>query len=59
MTGDDRATCGLCGLARDPADAEALAWGRELEGGRARWMCPDCARHHARAIEARLATDWW
>jgi LmbE family N-acetylglucosaminyl deacetylase len=53
-------TCGTCGAQRDGSDAAALAWGRERDAqGWLRWLCPDCARRHARAIEARLPREWW
>jgi hypothetical protein len=52
--------CHRCGTARPAGGAEALAWAHEQEpDGRAGWLCPACARHHARDIEARLAPEWW
>jgi hypothetical protein len=53
-------TCHLCAAVREPGSAQVLAWacGRDPEG-RARWLCPECARRHARDIEARLPPDWW
>jgi hypothetical protein len=54
------ANCQLCGAARDDGGPAALAWACERdERGRIRWMCPACARRHARDIEARLPQDWW
>lgn len=53
-------TCRLCGRVRDPDDPTALAWAQDRErDGRVRWLCPGCARRHARDIEARLDVDWW
>lgn len=50
-------SCLRCASPRGPA---SLAWACEREaGGRVRWLCPDCARRHARDIEARLPHDWW
>jgi hypothetical protein len=52
--------CQLCGTAHEESGPAALAWACERdERGRTRWMCPTCARRHARDIEARLPQDWW
>jgi hypothetical protein len=52
--------CLRCGTVRDPAEPAALAWACEPAGdGSARWLCPGCARRHARDIEAKLAPEWW
>jgi hypothetical protein len=59
MTADE-ATCLRCGAVRDPGDPAALAWACEPDpDAGARWICPGCARRHARDIEAKLAPEWW
>ncbi|WP_214365103.1 hypothetical protein [Pseudonocardia sp. H11422] len=53
-------SCALCGDVRDATDPAAPAWaGDHDERGRDRWLCPACARRHARDIEARLPMEWW
>jgi predicted RNA-binding Zn-ribbon protein involved in translation (DUF1610 family) len=56
------ASCAQCAAER-PDDAAALAWACTRNGaGSTRatsWLCPDCARHHVRDIEARLDPEWW
>ncbi|NMH99380.1 hypothetical protein [Pseudonocardia acidicola] len=53
-------SCQLCGGTRDTTDPAAPAWARERdEHGATRWLCPECARRHARDIEARLPVEWW
>jgi hypothetical protein len=52
------ATCAQCAAERRPDDPAALAWGC-APGPATTWLCPDCARHHARDIEARLDREWW
>jgi hypothetical protein len=53
-------TCQLCGIHREADGVRALAWVHDREpDGRERWLCPDCARRHARDIEAKLPLDWW
>jgi transposase len=52
--------CAICGTARDPGAPDSLVWGRERDAdGRVHWICPGCARRHARDIEARLPHEWW
>jgi hypothetical protein len=53
-------SCRQCGTAREPDAASALAWARERDlDGREHWLCPSCARRHARDIEAKLPHEWW
>jgi hypothetical protein len=56
---DPDVTCVRCAAERDPRDPAALAWASERDGDRTIWLCPDCARHHVRDIEARLTREWW
>jgi rubredoxin len=52
----EAATCSVCGL----IGAADTGWMRETDAaGRARWVCPACARRHICAIEARLDQEWW
>lgn len=52
--------CHRCGAVRPGGGAARLAWSVEHDcGGRVRVLCPDCARRHARDIEARLPDAWW
>ncbi|WP_073454904.1 hypothetical protein [Pseudonocardia thermophila] len=56
---DDVQVCVRCGRRRDPQDHTALAWSSAHEGGTTSWLCPECARHHVRDIEARVDREWW
>ena len=59
---DDMAvTCVRCARQRDSRllTADALAWVSERDRGAVRWLCPDCARAHARDIEAKLPQEYW
>ncbi len=49
-------SCHRCAATDDTADP---AWALDREDGETRWLCPDCARAHARDIEARLPPEWW
>ncbi len=53
---DGPATCGRCGRqeARPP-----LTWSREVDERGVRLLCDDCTRENVRAIEGRLAEQWW
>jgi hypothetical protein len=54
--GDPR-RCRACDA---PAGPDPLAGALERDpDGTPRWLCPDCVRRHARAIEARLPHEWW
>nr|WP_110343725.1 hypothetical protein [Prauserella flavalba] len=54
------AVCSVCGARRGSAGtADALAWVRETEDGRTRWLCPHCAREHLRDIEGKLPAEYW
>lgn len=59
----EEACCAHCGTSRSAADPmTALAWVSDRSEGVARgvrWMCPACARTHARDIEGKLPTEWW
>ncbi len=55
----ERAACRRCAAVRDPATADALAWGLDRVDGELRWLCPSCVRGHARDIEAKLPDEWW
>jgi hypothetical protein len=54
-------TCVRCGRERDQRvlTADALAWVAERDHGTMRWLCPGCARTHARDIEAKLPQEYW
>ena len=54
-------TCARCDRRRDSRvrTADALAWVAERDGGALRWLCPACARAHARDIEAKLPQEYW
>jgi hypothetical protein len=53
----DRRRCRACDT---PAGPDPLAGALERDpDGTPRWLCPDCVRRHARAIEARLRHEWW
>lgn len=60
MTEQPVVVCAMCG-ARRPEDRSVttLAWVRETEDGRTRWLCPRCAREHVRDIEGKLPVDYW
>nr|WP_246257495.1 hypothetical protein [Amycolatopsis anabasis] len=61
MTETAPAACFRCGAVRDP-DADpvaALAWVAERDRGTLRWLCPACAREHARDIEGKLPGEYW
>jgi hypothetical protein len=36
-----------------------LTWSRFVDGDRTGVLCERCTRHHVRAMEARLDSDWW
>ncbi|WP_230425461.1 hypothetical protein [Prauserella cavernicola] len=60
MTGETEVVCSVCAARRADGDAvAALAWVREVEDRRARWLCPRCAREHVRDIEAKLPAEYW
>lgn len=61
MAGEEWVTCFGCGARRDgQADpVDALAWMAERERGSVRWLCPRCAREHARDIESKLPSEEW
>ena len=54
-------TCVRCNRQRDQRvlTADALAWAAERDSGGIRWLCPTCARAHARDIEAKLPHEYW
>jgi hypothetical protein len=54
-------TCVRCDRQRDQrvSTAEALAWASERDRDAIRWLCPACARVHARDIEAKLPQEYW
>jgi hypothetical protein len=54
-------TCVRCARQRDQRirTADALAWVAERHQGRIQWLCPTCARTHARDIEAKLPQEYW
>nr|WP_033290331.1 hypothetical protein [Amycolatopsis jejuensis] len=53
--------CVRCGRSRaaetDPL--ATLAWVTSKENGAQRWLCPDGARDHVRAIEGKLPDEYW
>ena len=51
--------CHRCANPGPASGAALLVRARESEPDGERWLCPDCARRHAREIEARLAPEWW
>ncbi|WP_199442571.1 hypothetical protein [Umezawaea beigongshangensis] len=51
-------TCFRCGRA-STSESEVLTWVNERDGGRSRWLCPDCARAHVRDIESKLPDEHW
>lgn len=60
MTGQPVVACAMCGAPRpDDRSLTTLAWVRENEDGRTRWLCPSCAREHVRDIEGKLPADYW
>lgn len=60
MTAPD-ATCARCGHTRsaEPDPLAALAWVTTKDNGHSRWLCPACARDHARDIESKLPDEYW
>jgi transposase-like protein len=58
VTGPDESpVCRRCGAGRERDD---LAWAFERDAdGTQRWLCPQCARHHVRDVEAKLPHEWW
>lgn len=64
MAGPGPVTCDECQAIPDPGElAEPgeppWTWSVDNSGGERSWLCPRCARKHARSIEARLEPDWW
>ncbi|WP_206797695.1 hypothetical protein [Amycolatopsis sp. MtRt-6] len=61
MSAPEPVTCTRCGRTRTDDDdpATALAWVATRERGRVQWLCPDCARRHARDIEGKLPDEYW
>ncbi|MFP5071359.1 hypothetical protein ACLFMI_17075 [Pseudonocardia nantongensis] len=62
MTDTPAPACRLCGTPgpAGPGAAAMAGWVTERDArGRETWLCPDCARRHARDIEARLDAEWW
>lgn len=57
----DQTGCSLCGRIRgiDEEPARTLAWVSTHEKNGVRWMCPTCARRHARDIEGKLPDEYW
>jgi hypothetical protein len=58
------AHCSGCG--RTPGADEPVTdagvpwtWSVSRDGDRETVLCPDCAREHARSIEAKLDDEWW
>jgi hypothetical protein len=57
---DEPVTCLRCAAPRDRDDpVVALSWVTERVGGRLLWLCPRCARNHARDIETKLDHEYW
>ncbi|HET9650326.1 MAG TPA: hypothetical protein VFP34_19125 [Microlunatus sp.] len=67
MTGpsnDLPVACTGCGRAPAMGDAVGVSgvpwtWSVAHDGDRVTVLCTDCAREHARSIEAKLDTEWW
>ncbi|HEY1574306.1 MAG TPA: hypothetical protein VGG05_23410 [Pseudonocardiaceae bacterium] len=61
MADEMAVTCVRCSRQRDQRvwTADALAWVAERDRGATRWLCPTCARAHARDIEAKLPLEYW
>ncbi|MBB4685923.1 hypothetical protein [Amycolatopsis jiangsuensis] len=60
MTAPD-VSCARCGRSRaaETDTLAALAWACTKENGTERWLCPGCARNHARDIEGKLPDEYW
>jgi hypothetical protein len=53
-------TCSRCGtMAEGPEDGLPEGWAFEVEDGRMVWTCGPCVRRNIRAVEAKLAQEWW
>jgi hypothetical protein len=51
--------CQLCGRTADSEAEPPLTWVLDTDGEHRRWTCPECARNHLRAMEAKLEPEWW
>jgi hypothetical protein len=52
--------CARCGRSRAGAPPEeALAWAMTHDENGRSWLCPACARVHARDIEGKLPDAYW
>jgi uncharacterized protein with PIN domain len=61
VTAPESAVCIRCGTALDSETdpVAALAWVAERDRGATTWLCPKCARQHARDIEGKLPSEYW
>ena len=51
--------CAECGRDTDACDPEITLWMVSTERGQRRFVCPECTRHHLRAMEAKLDREFW
>jgi len=51
-------TCSNCGR-QESDDAKTLTWTTAVENGRRRTYCDECSRHHLRAMEGKLDSEYW
>ena len=53
--------CGRTPRAGEPVTGTGMPWTWSVarDGDSETVLCPDCAREHARSIEAKLDDEWW
>jgi hypothetical protein len=56
-----RCSCSLCGTTvdGDAGDGPPLGWSTTVERNRVTYQCPECVRANIRAIEGKLAEEYW
>jgi hypothetical protein len=55
--GGTAVACAFCGTVAP--EGAPLDWTMQVERGRVQHICVACARDNLRAIEAKLAPEWW
>ena len=56
-TDESGAVCLSCG--RQAESRRPLDWTLDVVDGRKSWICLECTRENVRAIESKLAREWW